>query len=299
MNRNKKDDFILRMCTVESVDDSAGALRIKVRIPYFDPSYDEDPEMKRIPFCFPLLPKMLHINPKVGEMVLVILVEQGSIQGDRFFVGPIVSQDYYLEKCNSYIDATSLFQGLHAFPPQENPSINADNEGTIPDRDDIAIRGRNNSDLILKKNEMRLRCGFKKYSESTEIKNSLNFNKEDIAYLQMKYFPNGKKDGFGKYNSVANIVADRINLLSHDGKPNYNLNDKQYLIDEETQESIQNTAHPLIYGDTFMFYLKQLIKIFVEHEHPFPKMPPSLMANEVDTLNSDLNEFLSKTIKIN
>ena len=66
--------YMIRRAEVLSVYDDAEGLRIKVRIPYFDPPKEEDPNMERIPYCFPLMPKLIHVNPKVGELVLDIVV---------------------------------------------------------------------------------------------------------------------------------------------------------------------------------------------------------------------------------
>ena len=67
---------------VEYVEDSQAGLRIKVRIPSVD-LYD-DPLNEDWPWAFPLLPKHLHINPKVGECVLVILEAPQQKFGGRY-----------------------------------------------------------------------------------------------------------------------------------------------------------------------------------------------------------------------
>lgn len=293
------DSFIIRYCRVDSVQDDAMGYRLKVRIPYYDPTFSEDPLMETIPYCFPLLPKLLHVYPKQGEMVFVIFQEQGSTQGDRFFIGPVISQDYYMYECNFETNAKKLLQGINILPPEENPKNNPDNDGTIPDREAIAIRGRNNSDIVLLDDELRLRCGFKKYPYDSNKSNCLNFNEHDMAYIQMKYFPSEQQDELGGYRSVANIVADRINLLSYDGKPGMENADKSELINENTQNKIQGTMHNMVYGDDLVDYLKKVINLFSNHVHPFHGMRPCFISSEIDVLNTDLTKYLSKTIKIN
>lgn len=297
-NNIENDTFIIRYCKVESVEDDAKGCRLKVRIPVYDPTFVEDPLMDKIPFCFPLLPKLIHVYPKVGEMVFVVLQQQGSTQGDRFFIGPVVSQDYYLRYCNE-INANTLLQGEKIFPPSENPDMNPDNNGTIPDREDIAIRGRSNSDIIFLEDELRLRCGFKKYPGSTSEENTLNFNEHDMSYIQMKYFPNGKTDSLGEYNSVVNIVGDRVNIMSYDGKPGAANADWGGLITEEEQDNIQHSMHQLPYGDDLVEYLRKVIDIFSNHSHSWHKKTPDLVQSEIDVLNTDLTQFVSKTIRIN
>lgn len=295
---NKTDNFIIRYCKVESVEDDAKGYRLKVRIDYYDKTFSEDPTMETIPYCFPLLPKLIHVYPKVGEMVFVILQQQESTQGDRFFVGPIISQDYYLNFCDEF-NAGTLLQGEKAIPPAENPDMNPDNEGSIPDREDVALRGRMNSDVVLLNNELRLRCGFNKYPGVTEENYSLNFNDKDMAYIQMKYFPNANNDKHGEYNSVINLVGDRINLMSYDGTPFPGNVDRRDMITPEKQDELQSTLHNLPYGDDLMDYLRKLITIFTNHVHTWHNNPPCLIGSEIDTLNTDLSKFLSKTIKIN
>ena len=71
-------------CRVESVFDESDGLRIKVRIPTIDPNERADPYLERVPYAFPLLPKHLHVNPRVGEMVLVFLQNPSAPKGGRF-----------------------------------------------------------------------------------------------------------------------------------------------------------------------------------------------------------------------
>ena len=96
-NNSSNDSFIIRYCKVEQVEDDAKGCRIKVRIDFYDKPFSEDPTMETIPYCYPLLPKILHVYPQEGEMVFVILQQQNSLQGDRFFIGPVISQDYYMD----------------------------------------------------------------------------------------------------------------------------------------------------------------------------------------------------------
>ena len=146
------DDKIFRECQVVSVNDEQACLRIKVKLdPEDNYTADED-----LPYCFPLLPKHFQVNPKVGEMVLVITSRLGVSQSRRWFIGPIISQQYMLEE-DRFMSATTQY-----LPPLPRPELNPENEGSYPDREDVAVQGRKNADLILKENEVRLRCGLKK-----------------------------------------------------------------------------------------------------------------------------------------
>ena len=281
------DDKIFRECAVVSVNDENACLRIKVRL---QPE-DNNTAVEDLPYCFPLLPKHFQVNPKVGEMVLVITSRLGVSQSRRWFIGPIISQQYMLRE-DPFISATT---GYFSLLPR--PELNPENEGSYPDREDVAVQGRKNADLILKENEVRLRCGFQKEPNGLS-QNSLLFNKEDLSYIQMKY--KRMKDHKGKtFNSAINIVADRINLLSHDSTTPFTLNDTKELITEKELKKILEKAHPLIYGDELVNFLTQLIEVIRTHTHPFAMDPPCLTTPQTKVLDTDLDAMLSQSIKCN
>lgn len=288
------DDKIFRECEVLSVNDDQAGLRIKVRI------YPDDNECKTIndlPYCYPLMPKHFHINPKVGEMVLIITNVIGETTDRRWFIGPIISQQYALNYDPFKFSARSILDNGKVVSPLPRPELNPDNDGTCPDREDIAIQGRQNTDLILKDNEVRLRCGFKKEPNGLP-KNALLFNSEDLSYIQMKY--KRLKDNKGReFSSSINLVADRINLLSHDSRTPFTLNDRKSLITDEELVKILENAHPLIYGDDLVSFLKQLIEVIRTHTHPFAMDPPCFTTPQNKVLNTDLDNMLSQSVRTN
>lgn len=290
MNSN----ILVYFCEVLSVIDDNAGLRIKVQIPYED---DDCKTINDLPYAFPALPKLIHINPKVGEFVFVFLQAQGEAKGNRLFLGPVISQQYYTNYDPYNYSARSLLKGKQIDKPLPNPAMNPENEGTLLDRDDVALIGRQNADLILKDNEVRMRCGFKK-EPTGPPKNTLLFNKTDLSYIQMKY--QQRRDQNNKeYSSSINIVADRINLLSHDSRTPFSLGDRKDLITDYEMSKILENAHPLVYGDVLVGFLKELIRIFQNHTHPFPMDPPCLTAPDVNTLTTDLNTFLSTSVRTN
>ena len=253
------DDKLIRECEVLSVIDDKAGLRIKVRI------YPDDADCATIddlPFCYPLIPKHFHINPKVGEMVLVLTNVLGVTKGRRWFIGPIISQQYNLNYDPFNFSAKSILDNGKFAIPLPRPELNPDNEGTYPDREDIALQGRQNADLILKDSEVRLRCGFKR-EPSGEAKNTLLFNREDYS------------------------------------KTPFTLNDRKALITDEELVKILEQAHPLPYGDELIEFLKQLVEVIRTHTHPFSMDPPCFTTPQTEVLNTDLNEMLSNSIRIN
>jgi hypothetical protein len=283
---------IFRECKVLSVYDDKAGLRIKVRM---DPE-DNKLTTDEIPYCYPLLPKHFHINPKKGEMVLVITSRLNAPNSQRWFIGPIISQQYALYN-DQFLSAQSILENGNITKPLPRPELNPENEGSYPNREDIAIQGRNNADLILKENELRLRCGFKKNRFGT-YKDSLIFNTEDLAYIQMKYKTLTDHKG-RSFSSTINLVADRINLLSHDSKTPFTLNNRQELITDKELLKILEEAHPLPYGDELIDFLQKLIEVIKTHTHPFPMDPPRFTTPQTEVLNTDLNKMLSTSVKIN
>lgn len=278
---------IFRECSVLSVYDDEAQLRIKVR---FNPE-DNHVDDENLPFCFPLMPKHFQIAPKVGEMVLVVTSVMDASDSRRWFIGPIISQQYMLDN-EPFISASGEY-----LQPLPRPDLNPENEGSYPDREDIAVQGRQNADLILKRNEVRLRCGFKKEPYAI-AKNQLLFNKEDLAYIQMKY--KMLKDNNGNnFSSTINVVADRINLLSHDSRTPFKLNDKKELVTDEELLNILDKAHPLVYGDMLIDFLKNLMEMIKNHSHSFPQDPPNFDTTENDVLQTDFDKMISQSIRIN
>lgn len=292
------DTQVIRECKVLSVDDNKGGGRIKVNIGREDSDWKG--QVKNLPWCFPLLPKHFHIMPKVGETVLIILSRQDQTKKRRWYIGPIISQDYFLDyDSNDSFQSKSLIDNGEYVSPLKNPKFDPENQGTLIDKEDIAVQGRNNADIIFKLNEIRMRCGFKK-NPYAHPKDSLHFNDENMAYIQMKH--NAAIDNSIKNTgSTINIVADRINLLTYPQNTltPFNLNDRKELITDDELTRILENAHPAVFGDELIDFLKKFIESYRVHTHPFPTLPPSLTTTDISTLTQPLENMLSKAVKIN
>lgn len=285
---NYTDNYIFKRAKVLSVEDNSDGLRVKVRL---YPEDNQTADDNDLPYCFPLIPKMVHVNPKEGESVIVILAKQDNALGDRYFIGPIIAQPQNLEFAAADSGAYTLMQGS-IIEPDVAPSNNPENLGSFPDREDISLRGRENTDLILKANEIRLRCGIHKGGE-----NKLAFNNENLGYIQMKY-THGLSHNGRSFNSVTNIVSDKINLLSYQTIDNFNLTDRNGLITDSEIIKILDEAHQLPYGDILIDFLRKFLRAFVNHTHNFPGNP-TLPTDEVTSIaNYDLNQILCESIRI-
>lgn len=173
------------------------------------------------------------------------------------------------------------------------PSQNAKTTGTIPPKEATVIKGRLNTDIVLKDDEIQIRDGFKENPSASREK-KLNYN-PNLSFIQLKYRPAVQEN-----NGQINIVSDKINLLTRDnGFLNGKLGEANELISDETMAEILEKAHPLPYGDDLVAFLKDFVRVFKEHSHPFHQMPPCLTEANNKAISIDLNKLLAKSIRIN
>lgn len=243
--------------------DNLGGGRIKVAV------YPADKRKTAadIPYAFPAMPKLIHIIPKVGELVIIICEDLNEPNSQRFYIGPIISQLQYIFREGS-LNATALLNG-GVMPTLPSVNENASMNGAFPKGEEIAILGRKNSDIILSDDDLRIRCGARLINEHDPEK--LSFNKESPAYIKLKYYPNKLKEDV---ESTATIVADKINLISNNGSPAFNVTDTGEGISDEEMKKLIEQAHKLPYGDILVNFLSLFLKMFKSHTHKYHNMPP-------------------------
>jgi hypothetical protein len=288
-------DAALYLGRVISNDDNVGGNRIKATI---YPA-DKRKTAREIPYAFPLIPKMVHIVPKVGEMVIIICDDMNNPNSQRYYLGPIISQPQFLFHEGS-ISATSLLKG-GVMPELPSPASYASMHGAFPKVDEIAILGRKNSDIILSDNDLRIRCGVRLVDENNN--KNIIFNKESPSYIKLKHYPVRLQEGA---ESTATIVADKINLISNVGEPYFNVVDTNEGISDEEMREIIEKAHRLPYGDVLVNFLSLLLKMFKSHTHKYHNMPPCPDTNSSifdAKYSSDENnlqqQLLSDNVRIN
>lgn len=282
-----ENEYILREAKVYSVDDEYDGMRIKVRLGGLDGHLsDED-----LPYCFPLLPKLIHIAPKVGEAVIVILGRCGAATSNRYYIGPILSQPYFYKEELYDLSALNMLLNRKTTPIQK-AERDPLNDGTLPNIEDVALIGRENADITLKTNEVRLRCGYKS-TPNGRVEERLHFNEINPAYIQMKYkeMTDSKGDTF---NSVVNVIADKINLINH----TYSIDRKDVVHEDDLMDFINNSGHPLVYGDDVIALLKDILNIIQTHTHPFAMCPPKFDKSDLKVFDTNLNAMLSDTVRI-
>lgn len=282
-DNNQSSNDIIRIGVVINNDDTHGNGAIKVRIKGIHDKVDEI-------IVYPLLPKYLYALPKVGEAVLVIKSKLNDISFDSgYYIGPLISQldnlsgeNYFFSGKNSTnLDHPKLLD----IPVNDIP----ESDGIYPQKDDVSFLGRDNTDIIQRKNEIIIRAG--KYKDN----NPILFNNENPSYIQLKYSVlNDIK------TSSINIVANKINLITYDGIKRFNVSKQpDYLLDDELKK-IFETAESIPYGNILVEFLTIMRNYILNHVHPYNGMKPVASIDLTnDFVNFNLENIKSKNIKIN
>lgn len=283
----------VRFCKVVSIDDESDADRIKVKLSPEDNSKNID----EIDYAFPLLPKMFHVKPKVGEAVLVLLSIANDGNSQRYYIGPIISQDNAIYKDNFFGGADSFLRGaFKKLGPA--PRMDAEKDGILPNDEDVVIRGRKNADIQITEDDVRIKAGVKIVNGNNVY--DMTFNTKNPAYAKFKYH---SKTLNNNTESTATIVADKISLLSNNSPNNFKLTDRKDLITDDELNEVIKSAYKLPYGEKLVEFLKVFIHAFETHTHPFSMMPPcpyylsELMSVKTEMLDNKM--MLSDTVRIN
>ena len=279
---------LIRLGIVTSVYDDADGERIKVHITPEDEGVENDM------YAFPLLPKMLHVKPKINEYVLVLTAIATDGHSQRFYIGPVISQPNHMTFDPWYLASTTLNRGEMKAPEQAQHTIPKTN-GAYPKEEDISIEGRKNAGVQLTENDARLKAGVKVVNESNNT--DVSFNTKNPAYVKVKYNEQEQTTTKGKkYQSTASIVGDKIVMIGSDSKDGYTTTDPDELITDKEMKKIIDKAHLLPYGDVLIEFLDMFRNALAKHVHPYVQMPPTIdpetgtaqvMAYDLDKINSD------------
>lgn len=288
-----------QVCDILDVD--AEGLRIKVRL-----GSDGNVNKNQLPYAFPLLPKTIQSVPKIGECALILLMDSGNDKSDRFYIGPVISQPQrmsYDPYNNGKGSATSLLQG-NVLGPLPKLSQTENTEGSFPEINDIAIVGRQSEDIILKEGEVQIRSGIRSVDNTNEKTAKLSpiiYNDKNPSYIQLKKNNRMNLTPSDSESSVANIVADKVNLISNltnDQEVSDKLHSKGKLISDEDMKPIIDRLHSVAYGDVLVDFLEVIRKAINEHVHPYPGQPP-LPSSSIVSLNEiNFTEIESDDIHI-
>jgi hypothetical protein len=172
------------------------------------------------------------------------------------------------------------------------------------------VVGRGLEDIILRYNddsktsEVDLRAGIRGEPTNSQDENMVGniiFNDTDPAYIQLKY-----KQGIATHeknaaNSVINMVANRINIMSNkDYNVAHNLNDKDMLVQESKMDEIMDSLHQVPMGDKLVELLKIMKGAIMHHVHPWAGMEQcGDWAGFINKLEGyDIDSILSQYVRI-
>lgn len=266
---------------VISIEDETDGGRIKVRIDGLDNKVPNG----NLPWAYPFLPKFFHVYPQVGEKVRIILEDTKFPQRSRFWLGSIISQPQKIGY-DSKITALST-TNLAITKPEKAPSTYPDAKDIYPNKTDVAIVGKVNTDVILRINEVHIRAG---KHENDDV---LKLNTKNPAQISLVF--ERKSDETENYYSNNIINADKIALITHNGTPKF----KTIRADAEDRRLIFENGHPIARGDVLVEALKVIINATISHLHGYSGVPAEKteIIEKLEKLN--LDQILQKNIVIN
>lgn len=261
-----------------------------------------------LPWAMPMN-SMFSSQPKVGEAVIVFNIDNTKNHIDRVYFGPIISQPQNLIKEPYDYSPLNGLTASNKDPEKSVFDIPELREGVFPKGDDVSIQGRYNTDITQKYNEIIIRAGKFESSDTNQFK--IAFNSKTQAFIQIKNdvsFSTLEDSDKKEFGTVTNIVASKINLLTHkNGSPIINLNPTNLINDSEL-EKIFKEAHQLPFGDVLLEYLRLLKDAIFYHVHNGNGNPATDLTGDgniqsiavLKTKADDLEKkMLSKNIRIN
>jgi hypothetical protein len=202
----------------------------------------------------------------------------------RFWMGSIISQPQNIAYDSIYTALSTTNMAL----TNPQPAVNTypDAAGIYPLKEDVAIVGRVNTDIILRINEVHLRAG------KHENDNVLKLNTKNPATISMIFEPMKSATDF--YSNTI-IQSDKIAILSHEGKPQF----KSARLTPEDRVRIFEDGHPIVRGDVLVEALNIFKNALINHIHGYAKLPADKtdIINTLESINFD--NMLQKNIVIN
>ena len=228
-----------------------------------------------LPWAEPFLPRMFNVVPKVGETVKIILMDAKNPHVEREWVGPVISQPEKIKEDPFFFSALAgKVGGLLKLGRSINTIAEAD--GIYPKDDEVALLGRDNSDIILKKEEVLIRAG------KHEIDNPLKINEKNPAYINLRVLkPSdlGKPENNNKTKSDLNLTEDRTDTVIVSNKifligRDSNSKVIKPILTKEDHLKLEDNLHPIVYGDVLKELLVILRSWVKSHIHPYHSLPP-------------------------
>ncbi len=282
--------------------------RYKVKI-----KSDGNKSIDKIPWSYPLMPKFINILPKPKEAVLVLLSTTSNYDDTRYFIGPIISQPQNVEfdpylKGNGSTDfmtspnSGSISKSIDLFP---------ETRGSFPSEKDISLIGRKGEDIILKNNEIDLRCGIRNTAigNDSSFRGNILYNNINPAYIQLKHSENLSSEPSMEADTVVNVVADKINLIGHNRhtvspesetfKATSRSETSDELLSDEDIRSIMKGAQSAVFGEVLVDVLSKMRSAIIAHVHPYPGCK-SIEDDNIKSLEKiNLDDIKSNNVRLN
>jgi len=308
---------------VVTTKDPYDAHRIKVRIAGIDNVYDNDTKILEddANWVTPFLPMHTNSVPKVGETVRILIQDPNNPYINRCYFGPVISQKQNIDFDPYYFTARAgTNQSLTKLkkPWVDYPNTREGDWAIFPEKEDIQLHGRGNTDIILRKKddyeEIILR------TSKWDFNNRFKLNKKNPAYITINHSKPLKEIGnqiereqknllnLEEDRTHINVVSDNINLISHKGS---SINGELPRIlsgDISKQLEAEKKLHPLVYGDLFWEFVGLVRDYVTSHVHPYHGLGPDpsgvtlelnqwIQRNRGNTIEN--SNFLSKGVKTN
>ena len=286
------------------LDQPFGGLRVRVELTSDKDKNKTTIEPKDLPWAFPLLPKAFQVIPKIGEGAMVLCDDNPKSQ--RYYIGPVISQPQYNTECKKR-NGVSLLNTSIASDNKPLEDVSGKIVGSFPNVEDVAVVGRGAEDVILKFNdstkesEVDIRAGIRKEptnDPNPSMTGNIIFNEVDPAYIQLKY-----KSGLCSNpdaNSIINIVADKINLISNkDDNVAHNIHNKNGLIPNDKISDVTLNLQAVPLGNNLYDLLMIMKECILNHVHPWPGKPQcGDWGGYINRLvEYDLSKILSKHVR--
>jgi hypothetical protein len=283
---------------VVSVEDNNNTGRIKVFIDGIDQSKTP---INSLPYVYPLMSRIVHVMPKVGESVLVFFADskkekESQILSNRFWIGPIITNyenigsdkvDFISDSSDNIITKNLNFDPLQIKSKNkkntERTIFPIDNENAL---NEVNIIGRNNTEISQSDNKIKLRAGKHKKNKPSEP------NFQNPVYSILEFIDDN--------TSYSLTAGDEIYLISHKGRFRF-----KKTITKDDLDEIKKNGQSMLYGELTIQYLRTLTEVFLNHIHQHPSTPPTYSQNslyKIEDLRKELQNIenlLAKNIKIN
>lgn len=306
---------------VRSVDDKAGYNRIMAEMVQLNDKGQVISGRDRFKssgqiMALPLLPEFMHVRPKPGEQVLLFLENPSDPTSNRYYIGPLISQQTKLNM-ESFEDSNRAMYNRNSFDGNQigtGASTKNDQDAgeLFAKQDEIAFQGRENGDLVIGKDFVKIRTGIFESPSFRENKRipcqiELKIVNQPLDAQERGVF-NNVPGLFGVFESFSqqNITATNINLISPDGsfrkqdRINAEMSYNPKLADYGTMAM---KLQPSVLGDDLVDVLYNIINFLVTHFHQ-PQNPPTLNAFGYELLKFKSKiplsqKILSKKVRLN